>query len=109
MINHILLVDSSLVDMLESQTDVTNNYDILGIIASVFMDVFRFIFNLLISALHLVKGEFIDLGYKAADMFDGLNGQQILCDNFIYFIVGIVVFIFTFKLVFFFVGKITPG
>jgi len=101
---------NTVMDLIDTGFNNNFEYDSLfSVIAQLFLYIFRFIFNLFVSALHLFKGEFTDLGYKAADMFDGLNGQQILCDNFIYFIVGIVVFIFTFRLVFFFVGKISPG
>ncbi len=101
---------NTVMDLIDTGFNNNFEYDSLfSVIAQVFVRFFRFIFNLLVSALHLFKSEFIDLGYKTADMFDGLNGQQILCDNFIYFIVGLVVFFFTFRLVFFFIGKITPG
>ena len=92
---------TSIRDMLENMhIDITDDHTFLGLVADFFLSTFRTIFNIFIAAIHFFKGELVDLGYKTADIFDGLNGFEILQENFIYFLVGLVVMIFTIKITF---------
>ena len=79
-----------------------------GWFASSFYTVFSYCCDLFIGFIKSMSGLFKDLGYKMCDIFDGVDGYSLLCNDFVYFFVGGMVFFFCFKLAFKLVNTLYP-